>query len=189
MNRGVHIYLNADPEGPLLLVDPERVADLSGGLDTAVGGLYAARRAKLPLYRGLGAGEAMEPSLIALEDVHELVAVARVETARDRETRSRYQRFIDRRRAARRAHAEELGLQDKERREAEELAIKRGLHADFLDQKARAEAVQAQRAQRQPLAPEFDPDLSTWADQGEPEAFATVPPAPEPVDPDEGEIL
>lgn len=187
--RGIQIYLNADPKGPLLLVDPEQVADRAGGLDTGVGGLYAARKAKVPLYRSLGAGEVNEPNLIALEDVHEVVALYKVETAKEKDTRSRYQRYIDGRRAARLAKAQEAARIEKEREEAEVLNMSRGLHGDFLIAKQKAEAAQAERLRRNPVAPELDLDINSWADAGAPEEV-NVPPTP-PADylDDEGEVL
>jgi hypothetical protein len=190
MPRGLTLFLNADPNGPALLVDPEQVADLAAGLDNGVGGLYAARKAKLPLYRSVGAGEHVEPSLIAVEDAHELVATFRVETTKDKETRNRFQRYLDSRRAARRARAEELGRREKERELAEELAIKQGLHADFLADQARAAAAQAEYRRRYPDAPDNDLDLSAWQESGEPEVVSLpTPPAPDYISNDEGEVL
>ena len=181
------IRLHLSEQGQLL-VDPDDLAEATRpGLSSGPLGSHVARKAKLTLHAGI-----RREGLLALEDVPAFLAAVRQADAEAADTRSRYQKYLDRRREARRQRALDEAAREVQRELQEDLAKQRGLHGDFLDQKAKREALERQNAERFPDAPNLDLDLHSWESAGAPEEVPVLRPrntTVKVVEDDEGDII
>lgn len=182
--RGLNVHITEDGQ---LGFEVDFLAEyLRAGLTTGPSGAHVAQAAKLQLHRGM---RPIEQGLIVLADVPKFQVTLTQQDLQEADTRSRYQKYMDRRKAQRLERAMRQAELEAENRQAEAEALNRGLHDDFLTQQAKQEAEAAEWVKRHPELQTEDLDLHQWLQEGEPvDVPTTVPAAPSRRD-DEEEVL